>query len=155
MSSTPSGEFRRAGSADAETAREIVRSAYTKWIPIIGREPRPMMADYDRAVTDHDVDLLLVGPKIVGFIETMMRDNHLWIENIAVRPEEQGKGFGWRLLVHAEGLALAMRRREIRLLTNSAFESNVVLYEKAGYIITASEPFLSGTTIYMSKYLTG
>ena len=35
---------------DAHIVRALVRSAYAKWVPVIGREPLPMVADYDRAV---------------------------------------------------------------------------------------------------------
>jgi hypothetical protein len=57
------------------------------------------------------------------------------------------------LLAHAERTARAVGRAELRLLTNAAFEANVALYEKAGYRIVDREPFLNGTTVYMSKTL--
>ena len=44
---------------DASAVRELTRTAYAKWVPVIGREPKPMGADYDRAVRDHIVDLLI------------------------------------------------------------------------------------------------
>jgi GNAT superfamily N-acetyltransferase len=90
---------------------------------------------------------------LVGLIETMLHKDHLWIENVAVRPEDQGLGIGRQLLRHAERKALAAGRRETRLLTNAAFENNVVLYEKVGYVTDRREPFMGGTTVYMSKQL--
>jgi len=48
-------------------------------------------------------------------------------------------------------LAAEAGRKEIRLLTNAAFEANVALYERAGYRIVRCEPFMDGTTVYMSK----
>jgi len=146
-------EFRTAQSEDAEIIREVVRSAYARWIPVIGREPRPMIVDYEQAVRDHRIDLMFMDFKMVGLVETMLRDDHLWIENVAVRPEDQGRGFGRLLLTHAEHQAVEAGRGEIRLLTNAAFEANVALYEKAGYTIVDREPFMGGTTIYMSKSL--
>lgn len=143
--------FRAATHNDAATVREIVRAAYAKWVPVIGREPMPMKADYEAAVRDHQIDLICSNGGIVGLIETMLREDHLWIENIAVRPEEQGKGLGRRLLAHAQTKAVDAGRSELRLLTNAAFESNIALYRSAGYAITAQEPFMGGTTIYMSK----
>ena len=112
-----------------------------------------MVADYEQAVRDHRIDLMSAGSKMVGLIETMLRDDHLWIENVAVQPEHQGRGFGRLLLARAEHQALEAGRREIRLLTNAAFESNVTLYEKAGYAVVNREPFMGGTTLYMSKDL--
>ncbi|GLQ55139.1 GNAT family N-acetyltransferase [Devosia nitrariae] len=143
--------FRAATDDDAATVREIVRAAYAKWVSVIGREPLPMKADYEAAVRDHEIDLICSGAGVVGLIETILREDHLWIENVAVRPGEQGKGFGRRLLAHAQAKALDAGRTELRLLTNAAFESNVALYRSVGYVITAEEPFMGATTIHMSK----
>lgn len=112
-----------------------------------------MVADYEQAVREHQIDLIRVGSETIGLIETMLREDHLWIENVAIRPESQGKGLGRHLLAHAERKAIDAGRAEIRLLTNAAFEANVALYEKTGYFIVKREPFMGGTTIYMSKKL--
>ena len=42
--------IRRAGPSDALAVRELTRQAYAKWVPVIGREPTPMTADYERIV---------------------------------------------------------------------------------------------------------
>lgn len=42
-------QLRRATAADAANVRALARAAYAKWVPLIGREPIPMTADYDRA----------------------------------------------------------------------------------------------------------
>lgn len=146
-------EFRPAKPVEKDTIRDVVRAAYAKWIPVIGREPMPMNADYEKAISDHDIDLLVVGSKVVGVIEYILRDDHLWIENIAIEPDEQGKGFGRRILEHAERTAGKSGLKEIRLLTNAAFETNVALYSRAGYVMVASEPFKGGTTVYFTKRL--
>ena len=38
--------LRRAGPDDAGAIRSLTRAAYAKWVPVIGREPMPMQADY-------------------------------------------------------------------------------------------------------------
>jgi hypothetical protein len=43
---------------DSRLIQALVRSAYAKWVAVIGREPLPTVADYDRAVRDHEIDLL-------------------------------------------------------------------------------------------------
>jgi len=55
----PALTFRRAGPADAAAVRDLTRAAYAKWCAVIGREPKPMTTDYDRAVRDHLIDLLV------------------------------------------------------------------------------------------------
>lgn len=146
--------FTQATAHDSAAITALVRAAYSKWVPIIGREPRPMMADYAAALLKHRIDLLHEGSTLVGLIETLAHPDHLWIENVAVDPAHQGKGHGWRLLGHAETLAQDASLGEVRLLTNEAFASNVALYARLGYGVTRTEPFMGGTTLYMSKRLT-
>lgn len=38
--------LRLAEASDAAAVTAIVRDAYSRWVPVIGREPRPMRADY-------------------------------------------------------------------------------------------------------------
>lgn len=153
MSVVSSIEFRPAAPADAAAVKAIVRAAYAKWVPVIGREPLPMRADYDKALDEHQFELAIEDGRIVGLIETMAHDDHIWIENVAVAPEAQGRGIGRLLLDSAERKAIEAGRRKLRLLTNGAFEANVRLYRSHGYAIDREEPFMNGTTVYMSKRL--
>jgi hypothetical protein len=72
---------------DAAAIRDLTRAAYTKWLPVIGREPKPMGADYDAAVRRHHIDLLFRNGELVGLIEMIARTDHLLIENVAVAPD--------------------------------------------------------------------
>jgi GNAT superfamily N-acetyltransferase len=144
-------EIRPAVLKDAARIRDLTRAAYAKWVALIGREPLPMQADYERAVVEHTIDLLIVNGALAGLVETILQPDHLWIENVAVAPEQQGRGFGRLLLDHAERRALHAGRPEIRLLTNQAFAANLEVYAKRGYIVNRTEPFRGGTTVHMSK----
>ena len=147
----PNIEIRPAVPADSEAIRSLTRAAYAKWVALIGREPLPMQADYERAVSEHTIDLLIVDGVLAGLVETIPRPDHLWIENVAVAPEQQGRGFGRLLLAHAERRAIHAGRPEIRLLTNQAFAANLELYARRGYTVNRTEPFRGGTTVHMSK----
>ncbi|MBZ9991687.1 GNAT family N-acetyltransferase [Mesorhizobium sp. BH1-1-5] len=153
MANNSSIRFRPAEAADAAAIRDIVREAYARWVPVIGREPLPMRADYDKALQEHQFDLSIENGRIVGLIETITHDDHIWIENVAVASEAQGRGIGRKLLESAERTAVEAGLRELRLLTNGAFEANVSLYKRLGYAIDREEPFMNGTTVYMSKNL--
>src|SRR5438128_8341910 len=100
--------LRRAVANDAAAVRALTREAYAKWVPLIGREPLPMRADYNVAVRDHIIDLLCVGDRLAALIEAIPAADHLLVENVAVLPAFQGRGFGRRLMVHAETLARSL-----------------------------------------------
>jgi len=144
--------LRQAVAADAPAVRELTRDAYAKWVPLIGREPKPMTANYDAAIRNHRIDLLYLDGELAALIETIPEADHLLIENIAVSPAYQGRGLGRRLVAHAEELALSRGRAEVRLYTNKMFTENVGLYEKLGYRIEREEAFTGGGVIvHMSK----
>ncbi|BBK36925.1 N-acetyltransferase GCN5 [Allostella sp. ATCC 35155] len=150
---SPATSIRTATPADAAAVRDLTRAAYAKWVPLIGREPLPMRADYETAVREHRIDLLLVGDRLAGLVEMIDGGSHLLIENLAVDPAMQGRGYGRRLLVHAEQVARALGRPEMQLYTDRAFAANVRLYQRHGYVVAREEPFLEGFTVYMRKAL--
>jgi len=149
--SAPGVALRCAEPSDVPAITALVRAAYARWIPVIGREPRPMQVDYAAAVTRHRFDLAVVDGALAGLVETTLRPDHLWIENLAVAPERQGRGLGRLLLAHAERLAQEAGRPACRLLTNGAFVANVDLYTAVGFTVDRREPFLDGWTVYMSR----
>lgn len=133
--------IRRGGPADAEAIRALVEAAYTRWIPVIGRLPLPMQADYAQAVRHHRFDLLQVAGDLAGLIETVQADDHLLIANVAVHPAFQGRGFGVRLLGLAETIAASADRPRIRLYTNKKYVENLRLYASLGYRAEREAPY--------------
>jgi ribosomal protein S18 acetylase RimI-like enzyme len=145
---------RRATAADAVTVRELTRAAYAKWVPILGREPRPMTADYDAALRDHLVDLLRVDGEAVALIEMAPTADHLLIVNVAVVPAQQGRGHGRALMAHAEEVARSLNLSEVRLYTNALFAENLRLYRRLGYRVDREEQHPQfGVAVHMSKRL--
>jgi ribosomal protein S18 acetylase RimI-like enzyme len=145
--------LRTATPADAPAIRDLTCRAYAAWVPVIGREPRPMTADYDAAVRDHRFDLYESESGLIALIETERRADHLFIVNIAVDPGEHGRGLGQALLAHAETLAAEASLAEVRLTTNQLMARNVRIYQRAGYAITRLEPIADGMVVHMTKAL--
>jgi ribosomal protein S18 acetylase RimI-like enzyme len=145
--------LRQAAASDAAAVRALVRAAYAKWVPLIGREPKPMGADYEKAVVEHRVDLAYLGAELAALIETISASDHLLIENVAVAPAFQGRGLGRLLMAHAERLAATQGQAEMRLYTNKLFAENVRFYLALGYRIDREEESALGVTVYMSKPL--
>ena len=147
--------LRRATPADAAAVRDRTRAAYAKWVPVLGREPKPMTADYDAAVRDHVVDMLRLDGELAALIEMRPEADHLLIVNVAVSPAHQGRGCGRALLAHAEELAHSLGLGEMRLSTSTRLTENVTLYERVGYMVSREEeasPRL-GVFVHMSKPL--
>ncbi|MEV7239554.1 GNAT family N-acetyltransferase [Streptomyces sp. NPDC051020] len=147
--------LRRAAPDDTDAVHALVHSAYAKWVPVIGRPPKPMTVDYAWAITAHRIDLLHQGGELVGLIELIVEDDGLLlIENVAVSPSSQGKGIGRRLMGHAEHVAAEGGMGRLRLYTNEQFTENIRLYRRLGYRIDGEEPFGGGKIVHMSKDLT-
>ncbi|MDT9600037.1 GNAT family N-acetyltransferase [Sphingosinicella rhizophila] len=138
---------------DVDAITALTRSAYARWVPLIGREPRPMQADYASAITRHRFDLLFAGTELVALIETVLRPEDLLIVNVAVAPTFQKRGYGRKLLAHAEDLAARAGRICVRLYTNARFEENLSLYSSLGYAAEREEVLEVGVVIHMVKRL--
>jgi len=143
--------LRHAGPSDAAAIRELTRAAYAKWVPLIGREPKPMGADYEAAVRAHRFDLLYRDGELAALIETIVEPGHLLIENLAVSPACQGLGLGKKLMAHVESLAASLGFAEVRLYTNKLFVENTAFYARLGYRVYKEEEFRGGVAVHMSK----
>jgi ribosomal protein S18 acetylase RimI-like enzyme len=149
-----STSIRRAGPADAAAVAALTQRAYAKWVPILGREPRPMTADYDKAVVENLVHLAVEDDELVALVEMSVEPDHLLIVNIAVDPAQQGRGLGSRLLAHAEAVAAEQRRTVTRLYTNRLMATNIALYQRHGYEIDRIEEWAPNSfAVHMFKPL--
>ena len=147
--------LRLAGPTDAVAIASLVDVAYRDYAALIGRTPLPMLADYAVAVREHDVWVLEVDDgRIVGVIELVGHPDHLWVENVAVEPREQGRGHGRRLLAHAEAEARRRGLSEVRLLTNERYARNIAMYLHYGYVETHREPYQGTDLVNFRKVLT-
>ena len=147
--------LRRAGPADAAAIAALTRAAYEKWVAVLGRAPKPMTAHYDVAVRDHLIELLEVDGQLMGLVECIAEPDHLLIENLAVSPAAQRRGYGHRLMAHAEDLARSLGVGEVRLYTNKLFAENVDFYKRLGYHLDGESAYLGGVIVHMSKRIGG
>ncbi len=145
--------LRRATDADVEPIAALVHEAYAKWVVLIGREPKPMRADYAVAVRDHLVWVLEDRGAVSAVLELIPRVDHVLIENVAVAPTLQGQGFGKRLMGFAERVARDLNLLEVRLYTNERFASNIALYERIEYTETHRESLGDSAVVFMHKML--
>lgn len=146
--------LRRGGPEDAPAINALVQSAYAKWVPVIGRKPQPMLADYDKAVVEHRIDLIEIDGQLAGLVELEMEPECLLIVNLAVSPDFQLRGLSSTLLAHAEAVARESGLGRLRLYTNSLMTPNIALYTRRGYATDRVEQRAPGwSVVHMSKSL--
>lgn len=136
MAGTAAVGHRVAIPAEGGRIGAIGRAAYGHYERQIGVRPRPLDEDYVVRVGEGVVwvDERERGEEIRGFIILERREDHLWIDNVAVDPPEQGRGLGRSLLEFAERRALELGLDELRLLTSARMIANVALYRHLGYV---------------------
>lgn len=144
--------IRPAGRADLATVEEIVEKAYTPWIAVMGMRPMPLDADYRRLIADDRVSVLENG-ELDAIIVLIPERDCLLVDNIAVRPDRQGRGLGRRLMTFAEHQARTLGLGSLRLITNQKMLSNIALYTSLGYRETGREESNGRAVVLMRKDL--
>ena len=128
--------LRRATAADAAAVAQLAEAAYGKYVERIGRRPAPMDSDYAALIEDASVWVLTRDDRLLGSLVTIVNDDHLLLDSIAVAPDAQGHGYGALLLRRAEDDAHDAGLAEMRLYTNAAMTENVAMYPRFGYVET-------------------
>ncbi|HLZ70954.1 MAG TPA: GNAT family N-acetyltransferase [Dehalococcoidia bacterium] len=126
--------IRPARQHDAVAAAACVTAAYELYLPRMGVRPAPMLADYAALIAAGHVWVLVEDNALRGLIVLIAEPDHLFIENVAVQPEAQGRGYGRRLLDFADAEARRLRLPELRLYTNELMTENLGLYAHLGYV---------------------
>ena len=125
--------IRPAERGDAAVVRDLVRMAYSKYVERIGKEPAPMLGDYDALIRAGEVWVWDDGGEVLGVLVMRPADDHLFVDNVAVAPGHQGRGRGRELLAFAEERAEREGLPEVRLYTNEKMHENRAIYAKLGF----------------------
>lgn len=125
--------IRLANLSDLDSVKDCAEQAYAHYVPRMGKEPAPMVADFGAQIEAGQVYVIVSGGKVAGFIVLYRRHDHLHIENVAVSPSHQGLGLGRALLSFAEEEAERRSLQAIELYTNVKMTENLKLYPRLGY----------------------
>jgi ribosomal protein S18 acetylase RimI-like enzyme len=60
-------------------------------------------------------------------------EDHLFVDNVAVAPGQQGRGLGRELVAFAEEKAAEHGLPEVRLYTNEKMHENLDIYARLGF----------------------
>lgn len=125
--------IRQALLADVPAIRAVVDAAYGVYLPRMGTPPGPMLDDYDALVASDHVSVLEVDGEVAGALVLLPKDDHLLLDNVAVSPAHQGRGFGRELIAFAEDAARGLGFGEVRLYTHALMTENQALYTRLGF----------------------
>ncbi len=131
--SSPSSVIRLARADEAAAARTLARAAYAHYVPRMGREPAPMLADYGELIAAGELFLLERKGRLLGLIVLRSESDALFVENVAVDRAAQGQGLGRVLMGFAETEACRRGAPLIRLYTNIAMTENLDFYPRLGF----------------------
>ena len=146
--------IRRAQPTDRAAVEQIVRDAYSLYIERIGKPPGPMLDDYAALIADGTVSVLEDGDgTIVAIIVLLPKPDHLLLDNIAVRPDRQGRGLGRQLIAFAEAEARRLGHAELRLYTHQKMTENIALYARLGFVETGRGQEAGYDRVFMTKRL--
>jgi len=124
-------EVRAAVVADVPAVKAVTDMAYRHYIARIGVVPQPMEADHMANVAAGRV--FVTGDPLIGLVVIEERDDHLFLDSIAVHPEAHGRGVGRLLLHFVDARARELGLPEVRLYTNALMWENQEIYPKFGY----------------------
>lgn len=76
------------------------------------------------------------------------------LDNVALRPEAQGRGYGRQLIAFAERVARDSQLECMRLYTHEMMTENIALYARLGFVETHRAEEKGLRRVYMAKDLT-
>jgi ribosomal protein S18 acetylase RimI-like enzyme len=139
--------------ADLAEIGELVTAAYGHYVERMGMLPGPMRTDYAVPLAAGQIEVLRADGRIAGLLVLVPEPEHMLLDNVAVAPWAQGRGFGRRLMDHAEARARAAGYDRITLYTHVTMVENIEIYLRRGYVETHRAEVNGLHRVYMEKRL--
>ena len=147
--------IRPARPEDADAIRRLVLDAYGHYVARMDKPPGPMLDDYDRRIADGQAWVLEDGQLAGVLILEDAEGGALLLDNVAVAPSAQGKGYGRALVAFPEEEARRRGHGVVRLYTNVLMAENLALYSRLGFRETGRVSEKGYERVYMAKATTG
>jgi GNAT superfamily N-acetyltransferase len=145
--------IRKAHAHETDAARDVVLAAYRRYVAIIGSPPGPMLDDYAARFLAEQLWVFDDEGEISGVLVLEDGPTCFLLDNIAVRPDRQGRGFGRLLLDFAEQEAARCGHNSITLYTNALMTENLAIYAARGYVERERRTEKGFDRVYMEKRL--
>ena len=143
--------IRRATPDDLAAVTACARAAYEMYVPRIGKEPAPMIADFAAQIASGQVYVIFEGESVEGYAVFYPAGDHLHLENVAVFPRNKGRGLGGRLIAFVEDEARRLGLTAVELYTNEKMTENLRMYPKLGYAETGRRQEAGFDRVYFRK----
>lgn len=146
--------IRPAVASDVSEITECAAQAYARYVPLIGREPAPMIADFASQIAAGDVYVATDEQQVIqGFIVFYAEDGHVLLENVAVFPHAAGRGVGKALIGFCENATRQRGLHAVHLYTNEKMTDNLTIYPRLGYVEAGRRTEEGFNRIYFKKSL--
>ena len=127
--------IRQAVPSDEQQIRHCAEEAYARYVPLIGRKPAPMVADFKAHIAAEEAFVATDQQgAFQGFIVFYADGDHILLENVAVLPQAAGRGIGKALIRFCEETARDRGCKIVSLYTNEKMVENLSIYPKLGYV---------------------
>ena len=144
--------LRRATPDDLPAITAVINAAYARYLTRMDKPPAPMLRDYGPSVEAGTT--WVTGSPVTAVLTLYPREDHLYVENLAVDPSAQGRGLGRALMEFAEQEAACRRLNRMALVTHEAMTENQAIYARLGYVEIERRAEDGYRRIYMEKPLT-
>ncbi|WP_420412737.1 GNAT family N-acetyltransferase [Roseibium sp.] len=147
-------QIRRAAISDEPSIRVCAEDSYAPYIAAIGKKPAPMTADFAAQIHAGYIDIATDDTgQLQGFIVFFAKDDHMFLENVAIHAAAAGQGIGKALISHCETQARALGLLSVRLYTNEKMTANLKIYPKLGYTESGRRKEDGFNRVYFEKLL--
>lgn len=147
--------IRKATPGDEPQIRHCAEEAYARYVPLIGRKPAPMVADFQAHIGADEAFVATDDEGVFqGFIIFYAVGDHILLDNVAVLPTAAGRGVGKTLIAFCEGAARSQGFDKVQLYTNEKMIENLSIYPKLGYVETDRRTENGFNRVYFEKSVT-
>lgn len=127
--------IRKAVAGDGAAIRECADKAFSGYIPLIGRQPAPMTADFAAQIAAGQIYVALNDSGgLLGYIAFFPQGSHMQLDSVAVLPSASGRGIGKKLITFCEDEARRLGLEAVHLYTNEMMAANLSIYPRLGYV---------------------
>ncbi len=129
--------IREAIPSDSVSITNCMRESFKKYVPLIGKEPEPMILNYDEVIRNEFVYVMEVKDtaELIGAIVLANGDkDFMWLDILGIYDKFQNFGYGKKLIKYGESVMREKGFKESRVFTNVKFANTIAIYKHLGYV---------------------